>query len=53
MASYQDRSLKAETVTLCPICDRETIEEGKNGFCLCLVHSWVKGHKTITIKGRA
>jgi hypothetical protein len=52
MASYQDRSLKAETVTLCPICGGKTATEGKNGFSLCLLHSWVKGHKTITLKGR-
>lgn len=53
MASYQDRPLKAETVTLCPVCNRETVKEGKNGFSLCLLHSWVKGKKTIDVKGRA
>jgi hypothetical protein len=49
----QERPLQAETITICPICSRETLKEGKNGFALCPVHSWIKGVKTIDIKGRA
>ncbi|MCK5600441.1 hypothetical protein KAR91_01125 [Candidatus Pacearchaeota archaeon] len=41
-----------KTVTCCPICDKETTKKGKNGFDLCSVHSWVKGNKSITVKGR-
>ena len=53
MPRLYDKPLNAETVTLCPVCSRETVKEGKNGFSLCLLHSWVKGLKTIDIIGRA
>ncbi len=53
MASFKDRPLEAKTVNICPVCGKEATQEGKNGYILCLLHSWIKGIKSISIQGRA
>ena len=46
----QETQLEGKTQNLCPICDSETVEQGKNNLSRCPVHSWIDCKTVIKLK---